>query len=110
MVPHFRIEGDGNAAYRFVFVAASGTIFLSRSIPTVEAARTSIERLRTRLAHNDWAQRQVSVDGPAYSFSVEGDGDLVGSSVLYDSRYARELAIEQMQLDGPAAPVMGPAD
>ena len=73
------------------------------------ARRTNEERsaeTRARILDAEWPRRYRTADGTAYYFQIaHGDGTLLATSVHYASRFARELAIEIVQLDALTAPV-----
>lgn len=107
MHPQFLIEPDG-PGYRYSFDAAARTVLMSSTaVGSIDEARVWIERLRNRLRSDQWARRHVAVDGSGYWFEiVDADGTLLATSVAYDSRFARELAIERLLLDAHSAAVV----
>lgn len=108
MSAEFVIEPDGPGRYRYSFDAAARTVLLSNTASgSVDEARASIERLKDRLRSDQYARRHVAVDGSGFWFEiVDDDGTLLATSVAFDNRFARELAIERLQLDVHAAAVV----
>ena len=108
MLTRFLIEPDGPGRYRYSLDSAAQTVLLSSTATgSIAEARTSIERLRNRLRSDQWARRHGAADGSGYWFEiVDADGTLLAMSVAYESRFARELAIERLQLDVHLAAVV----
>jgi len=104
----FLIEPEGPGRYRYSFDAAARTVLMSgTAVGSINEARVRIERLRNRLRTDQWALRHGAGDGSGYWFEiVDADGTLLATSVAYDSRFARELAIERLQLDVHSAAVV----
>jgi hypothetical protein len=108
VLTRFLIEPDGPGRYRYSLDSAAQTVLLSSAaIGSIDEARTSIERLRDRLRTDQWARRHGAADGSGFWFEiVDADGTLLATSIAYDSRFAREMAIERLQLDAHLAAVV----
>lgn len=79
----------------------------STPIGSIDEARACIERLKARLRSDDCARRHAAVNGSGYWFEIlDFDGTLLATSVAHESRFARELAIERLQLDVHSATVL----
>ena len=112
MTSEFLIERDGPDRYRYCFGRARAVMLRSNAaMMTVDEVLASIERLRVRLRGGEWARRHAASDGSGFWFEiVDGDGTPLATSVGYASRFAREVAIEQLQLDAHSAVVIARAD
>lgn len=105
--PRFVIERDAAGRFRYAFLASTRAVLLSSmAFGTLDEARASIERLRGQLRSEGWARRHAANDGTGYWFEICGpEGNALGSSIPFQSRYARELAMERLEFDVHAAPI-----
>jgi len=101
----FLIHVDGDGRYRYAFGDPTCAVLRSNeALPTIDEVRASIERLRGRLRTEQWARRHAAVDGSGYWFEIiDGDGTPLATSIGFQSRFAREVAIERLQLDAQSA-------
>jgi hypothetical protein len=105
--PHFLIERPRQDGFGFSFVSADRTlVFRGVSYASVDAMTAGIEAVRARILAADWPRRFQTPDGTTYYFEIAyPDGTLLATSVHYGSRFAREVAIEMVQLDAGTAPI-----
>lgn len=105
--PHFLIERPREGDWGFSFLGASrALVFRGLGFASVDEASAGIDAVRARILAADWPQRFRTADGTTYYFEIAyPDGTLLATSVHFTSRFARELAIEMVQLDALTAPV-----
>jgi uncharacterized protein YegP (UPF0339 family) len=105
--PHFVIARAQRGGYGFSFKSASHAIVLHAApFASVHEATAGIDAVRARIVVAEWPRRYQAADGTSYYFEIaHHDGALLATSVHYASRFAREVAIEMVELDAATAPV-----
>lgn len=100
----FEIEKSNDGKYYFRLRSSAGTVLLFSETYTAKAtAKDSIASVKTNAPYDFRYVRSTSTDNRYYFTLKAGNGETLGLSLLHDTAYARDKAIEETKSDAPLA-------
>ena len=81
-------------------------VLTSRRFETMGAAQLGAELVRGSVAIDDRYERLMARSGHPYFNLRAADGEIIGTSVMFNSPQERHGAIEAMQHDAPSAAIV----
>ncbi|MEZ0487832.1 YegP family protein [Fibrella aquatica] len=95
-----------NGEVQFSLKAGNGqTILSSEGYSSKSACENGIESVRKNAQDDGRFERKESANGKPYFSLKAGNGQVIGSSELYESEAARENGIESVKKNAPDATV-----
>jgi len=102
----FVITKRANGEFQFNLKAGNGqTILTSEGYTTKAACLNGIESVKTNSQDDDRYERKESSNGKPYFTLKAGNGQIIGSSEMYESTSARESGIESVKKNAPDAEI-----
>jgi uncharacterized protein YegP (UPF0339 family) len=106
--PRFRITKGQGDAYTFNLTAANGEFILSsESYTSHSGAVRGVASVKENAQLEERFERRAARDGTMYFVLKAGNGEIVGTSEMYDGSSGRERGIESVRVNAPAAGVEG---
>ena len=100
----FVIKTQKDGQFYFNLVAGNGqTILKSEAYTTKPACLNGINSVKSNAADDGRYDRKVSTNGKPYFNLKAGNGQVIGTSELYESEAVRENGIESVKKNGPEA-------
>ncbi|MEZ0543088.1 YegP family protein [Fibrella arboris] len=102
----FVITKRANGEFQFNLKAGNGqTILSSEGYSAKSGCENGIESVRKNSQEDDRFERKTSASGKPYFSLKAGNGQLIGSSEMYESASARDNGIESVKANAPDATV-----
>ena len=102
----FVISARKNGEFQFNLKAGNGQVILtSEGYTTKAACHNGIESVRKNAADESKFEKLTSSSGKAYFNLKAGNGQVVGSSQMYESEASRDNGIESVKTNAPDAVV-----
>ena len=102
----FVITTRANGEFQFNLKAGNGqTILTSEGYTTKAACNNGIESVKTNAADDNRYDRKEAKNGKPYFNLKAGNGQIIGSSEMYESVAARENGIESVKKNAPDATI-----
>lgn len=102
----FVITTRSNGEFQFNLKAGNGqTILASEGYSTKAACENGIESVRKNAGDDDRYERKTSSNGKPFFNLKAGNGQIIGSSEMYESEASRENGIESVKKNAPDAEV-----
>ncbi|MFT4198403.1 MAG: YegP family protein [Pseudoxanthomonas sp.] len=104
MAGKFVIGKRGNGQFQFNLKAGNGQVILtSQGYADKAGAKNGIESVRKNSQDDGRFERKTSSNGKPYFNLLAGNGQIVGSSELYESEASRENGIKSVRNHAPDA-------
>ncbi|PZR20059.1 MAG: hypothetical protein DI539_11935 [Flavobacterium psychrophilum] len=102
----FVITKRANGEYQFNLKAGNGQVILgSEGYTTKSACENGIDSVKKNAPDDDRYDRKESSNGKPFFNLKAGNGQIIGSSEMYESVAARENGIESVKKNAPDASV-----
>lgn len=102
----FVITTRSNGEFQFNLKAGNGqTILASEGYTTKAACENGIESVRKNAGDDARYERKTSSNGKPFFNLKAGNGQVIGSSEMYESEASRENGIESVKKNAPDAEV-----
>ena len=102
----FVISQRKNGEFQFNLKAGNGQVILSsEGYASKASCNNGIESVRTNSADDARFDRQTAANGKFYFNLKAGNGQVVGSSQMYESEASRDNGIESVKTNAPDASV-----
>jgi len=102
----FVITTRSNGEFQFNLKAGNGqTILASEGYSTKAACENGIESVRKNASDDARYERKTSSNGKPFFNLKAGNGQIIGSSEMYESEASRENGIESVKKNAPDAEV-----
>ncbi|PKK36868.1 hypothetical protein BWI96_08175 [Siphonobacter sp. SORGH_AS_0500] len=102
----FVIKNRKNGELQFDLKAGNGqTILTSEGYTTKTACLNGIESVKKNAPDDSKYERKTSSNGKSYFNLKAGNGQIIGSSEMYESEAGRENGIESVKKNAPDASV-----
>ena len=102
----FEVYQDARSEYRFRLKASNGQkILASEGYTTKASCMNGIESVRTNSKDDSKFDRKVSSNGKHYFNLKASNGQVIGTSEMYESSSGMENGIESVKSNAPSAPV-----
>jgi uncharacterized protein YegP (UPF0339 family) len=102
----FVITKRSNGAFQFVLKAGNGqTILLSEGYSAKASCTQGIASVRNHAPNSSNYDRKTSANGKPYFTLKASNGQIIGSSELYESQAACENGIASVMTNAPSVPV-----
>ena len=100
----FVITKRGNGEFQFNLKAGNGqTILTSEGYSTKSAASNGIESVKTNSKDDSRYDKKESSNGKFYFTLKASNGQIIGSSEMYESASGRDNGIESVKTNAPDA-------
>lgn len=100
----FVITKRANGEFQFNLKAGNGqTILSSEGYSTKAAATNGIESVKTNSQDDSRYEKKESSNGKAYFTLKAGNGQIIGSSEMYESTSGRDSGIASVKTNAPDA-------
>ena len=100
----FVITKRGNGEFQFNLKAGNGqTILTSEGYSTKSAASNGIESVKTNSKDDSRYDKKESSNGKFYFTLKASNGQIIGSSEMYESASGRDNGIESVKSNAPDA-------
>lgn len=100
----FVIKQQKDGQHYFNLVAGNGqNILKSEAYTTKAACLNGIESVKKNAEDDNRYERKVSSNGKPFFNLKAGNGQVIGTSELYESEAGRENGIESVKKNGPSA-------
>ncbi len=102
----FVIKTQKDGQFVFRLLAANGQeILRSEAYTTKPACLNGVNSVKTNAADDNRYERKVSSNGKPYFNLKAGNGQVIGTSELYESEAGRDNGIESVKKNAPEASV-----
>ncbi|RYC67009.1 MULTISPECIES: YegP family protein [Spirosoma] len=102
----FVISTRKNGEFQFNLKATNGQVILSsEGYSSASACENGIESVKKNAPDDDRYERKTSTNGKFYFTLKAGNGQVIGSSELYESESGRDNGIESVKKNAPDAEV-----
>lgn len=102
----FIIKKRTNAEFQFNLKASNGQVILtSEGYTTKAACENGIASVRTNSQEDSKYDRKTSTNGKYYFNLKAGNGQIIGTSEMYESASGRDNGIESVKSNAPNAEV-----
>lgn len=102
----FEVYQDARSEYRFRLKASNGQKILASEGYTAKAScMNGIESVRTNSQDDSKFDRKVSSNGKHYFNLKASNGQVIGTSEMYEGSSGMENGIESVKTNAPSAPV-----
>ena len=106
MAGKFVIDKRNNGDFQFVLKAGNGQVILaSQGYSERAGAKNGIESVRRNSTDDGRFERKTSSNGKPFFNLLAGNGQVIGSSEMYESEASRENGIESVKKNAPDAAV-----
>lgn len=103
----FIISKRKNGEYQFNLKAANGAIILtSEGYKTKASCENGIESVKKNSADDSKFDRKKSINDKWYFNLKAGNGEIIGSSEMYESSHGMETGIESVKTNAPNAMIV----
>ena len=100
----FIIKKGSDNQYRFSLKADNGQVVLtSEAYVNISGCENGIESVKTNASNDNRYERLTSKNGKPYFNLKAANGQVIGSSELYESEAGRENGIESVKKNAPTA-------
>ena len=100
----FVISKRSNGDFQFNLKAGNGQVILaSQGYADKAGARNGVESVRKNSADDGKFERKTSSNGKPFFNLLAGNGQVIGSSEMYESEAARENGIKSVMTNAPEA-------
>lgn len=100
----FVITKRANGEFQFNLVAGNGqTILTSEGYATKSSCENGIESVRKNSQNDSNFERKTSSNGKSYFNLKASNGQVIGSSQMYESESSRDNGIESVKSNAPDA-------
>ncbi|MGG6463334.1 YegP family protein [Solilutibacter silvestris] len=107
MAGKFEISTRKNGEFQFNLKAGNGQVILtSQGYADKSGCKNGIESVKKNAPDDDKYERKVSSNDKPYFNLVAGNGQIIGSSEMYESVASRENGIESVKKNAPDATVV----
>ncbi|MEO0554256.1 MAG: YegP family protein [Bacteroidota bacterium] len=105
--PKFQIfKSTANGQFYFRLRAMNGEIILaSEGYTTKQGCLNGIQAVKVNAPFDSRYDRRKSINGQYYFVLKASNGEIIGTSEMYTTEYARENGIQAVKRDAPHAPV-----
>lgn len=102
----FVISTRSNGEFQFNLKAGNGQVILtSEGYSSKAACMNGVESVRTNSSDDNRYDRKESTNGKYYFSLKAGNGQVIGSSQMYESQASRDNGIESVKTNAPDASV-----
>jgi uncharacterized protein YegP (UPF0339 family) len=102
----FAVSTRANGEFQFNLKADNGqTILASEGYSTKASCENGIESVRKNAQDDDRYERLTSKNGKYYFSLKAGNGQVIGSSEMYESTSGRDNGIESVKKNAPDATI-----
>jgi uncharacterized protein YegP (UPF0339 family) len=102
----FAVSKRANGEFQFNLKADNGqTILASEGYSTKASCENGIESVRKNAQDDDRYERLTSKNGKYYFSLKAGNGQVIGSSEMYESTSGRDNGIESVKKNAPDATI-----
>lgn len=106
MAGKFVISKRSNGDFQFVLKAGNGQVILaSQGYADKAGAGNGVESVKKNSQDDGKFDRKTSSNGKPYFNLLAGNGQIIGSSEMYESEAARDNGIESVKKNAPDANV-----
>lgn len=106
MAGKFELKTAANGKFHFNLKAGNGQIILSSEMyESKSAAENGIESVKKNAGDDGRYDRKTSSNGKPYFSLKASNGQVIGSSEMYESESARDNGIESVKTNAPGATV-----
>jgi len=106
MAAEYELKTAKNGKFHFNLKAGNGQIILSSEMyESKSAAENGIESVRKNSPDDGRYDRKTSANGKFHFNLKAGNGQVIGSSEMYESKPAMENGVESVKKNGPTAVV-----
>lgn len=104
----FKIKKQINGHYYFILVASNNeTILKSEGYTSKQNCVIGINSVKTNATYDNRYERKISLKNMQYYFALKAsNGEIIGSSEMYNSTHARENGISAVKRDAPNASIL----
>lgn len=103
----FVITKRANDEFQFSLKAGNGQVILSSEGYVTKASCTNgIESVQKNASDDNRFDRKTSTNGKFYFSLKAGNGQIIGSSQMYESEASRDNGIESVKTNAPEATVV----
>lgn len=104
----FVITKSSNGEFRFKLKAGNGEVILvSEGYASKSGCDNGIESVRTNSQHDERYEKKTSTNGKHYFNLKATNGQIVGTSEMYESASGRDNGITSVKTNAPTATVEG---
>ena len=104
MAAEYELRKKENGQFHFNLKAGNGQIILSSEMYDSEAAaQNGIESVRKNSPDDGRYDRKTAANGKFHFNLKAGNGQVIGTSEMYESAAARDNGIESVKTNGPTA-------
>ncbi|NLR83057.1 YegP family protein [Chitinophaga eiseniae] len=102
----FVITKDSKGEFRFKLNAGNGeTILVSEGYTTKANCEKGIESVRTNSQHDERFEKKTSTNGKHYFNLKATNGQVIGTSEMYESAASRDGGIASVKSNAPSATI-----
>ncbi|MCF6130124.1 YegP family protein [Flavobacterium sp. AS60] len=102
----FEITKRTNGDFQFTLKASNGECILtSEGYTTKAGCQNGIDSVRTNAPNDSRYDRKVAVNGDYYFNLRAANGEVIGTSELYESTAGRDTGIDSVKTNAPLATV-----
>lgn len=102
----FTITKRTNGEFQFNLKATNGqTILSSEGYSSKDGCKNGIDSVRTNAPNDARYDRKVSINGKYYFNLTASNGQVIGTSELYESTTGRDNGIDSVKTNAPQATV-----
>lgn len=106
MAGKFVISKRGNGDFQFVLKAGNGQVILaSQGYKDKAGCNNGVESVRKNSQDDSKFERKTSSNGKPYFNLLAGNGQVIGSSEMYESEASLDNGIKSVQSNAPDATV-----
>jgi uncharacterized protein len=107
MAGKFELKTSSNGKFHFNLKAGNGQIILSSEMYETKAAATNgIASVQSNAGDDGRYERKTSSNGKSFFNLKASNGQVIGSSEMYESNAAMENGIESVKSNAPGAPTV----
>ncbi len=100
----FVVSRQANREYKFVLEASNNeTILVSEGYITKQSCLSGIESVRTNASNDLRYERKISINNKYYFTLKSGNGEIIGTSEMYETKAGRDNGIESVKANAPTA-------
>lgn len=102
----FHVKTDAAGEYRFNLVAANGQVILSsEGYSTRASCMNGIDSVKRHAPREEWYERTLAANGRSHFNLKAANGEVIGTSQLYQDAQAMEKGMASVMSTAPAATV-----